>query len=134
NDDRVTEVRGLPDGIHQTSSVEDLEEQVPHVSVGLLEFIEQDHGEGLFAHPHDERLRLRAVARITEYLARGLRRLEFAHVEPDHALDRSEQELGERLRELGLAGTRRAGEQKYGNGPSGIREAGFQHRDAIDDG
>ena len=61
----------------------------------------------------DERARSRAVAASPRILARRLRRLELAHVEPDHALRRAEQELGERLRELGLAGAGRAGEQEH---------------------
>ena len=69
-----------------------------------------------------------------ENLGRRVRRLELAHVEADHALLRAEQELGERLGELGLAGAGRAGEQEHADRLAGIVEARLQHGDAVDDG
>ena len=66
-------------------------------------------------------------------LVRGLRRLELAHVEPDHALDRAEQILGDALGKLRLAGAGGAREQEHADRLVGVVEARLQHGDAVDD-
>ena len=58
--------------------------------------------------------------------------LELAHVEADHPLHRAEQEFGDCLGELGLAGAGRAGEQKHPDRLVGIVQPGLEHGDAVD--
>src|SRR6185312_4019761 len=110
-----------------------LQKKVPDIRMRLLEFVEQDDGERLLAYPADQRVGfVRPGGILTENLPYRFRRLEFAHVEADHPLDRSEQKLRRRLGELGLAAPGGAGKQKHRNRFVGIVEAGLEHRDTRD--
>ena len=46
DDDRVLEVDGPALGVGQPAVVEQLEQDVEHLRVGLLDLVEQDHGVG----------------------------------------------------------------------------------------
>src|SRR3984893_13411726 len=100
--------------LNSSACVERLQEQVPDIGMGLFEFVEQDNRERLLAHAADQRVGLDGRRRaLAEDLADRFMSLEFAHVEADHPLDRAEQKFRDRLRQLGLAGAGRSGQQKY---------------------
>ncbi len=91
--------------------VEDLEEQVKRARIGLLEFVEEeDRVRMLF----DERRHAALDIHLggTDELVNRLRCLEFAHIEPDHAIFVPEIDMGERFGGLGLSDTGRPQKQE----------------------
>ena len=74
-----------------------------------------------------------SVDRVGQQTIERLRRLVLAHVEPDQPVRRSEEELGERLRDLGLPRARRADEEEDAERPRRIGHSRLDHRDALDD-
>ena len=113
--------------------VEDLEEEVENGLSRLLELVEQDHRERVLPDRGDQRCPVRLGGRVGEQPVERLRRLVLAHVEADEPVRGAEEELRERLRDLGLAGACRADEEEHAERPSGIGDAGLDHRDALDD-
>src|SRR5215213_2777279 len=101
--------------------------------MSLLEFVEEDDGEGLLADEVDEGRAVARLVRLAEYSPLRLTRLELAHVEADHALGRAEEELGERLGDLGLARPRRPREEEDALRARRVRQPGLDHRDALDE-
>jgi hypothetical protein len=130
DDEAVAEIRLDAVGVGQPAVVEDLQEQVPRVGVRLLELVEQDDRERLLADAVDDRVRA-GLAALADDLAVGVRGLELAHVQPRHPVGRAEQEAGERLGQLRLAGAGRAGEQEDADRAVEVRQPGLQHRDAV---
>ncbi len=129
----MAEIRRLAVGVRQAAIIEYLEEQVPAVGVGLFEFIQQHHRERLFADAVDQRLHP-GFASLAENLGGGIHSLELAHVQSQHAIGRAEQELGQCLGQLRLAGPRGPREQKNANWLTRIDKAGLQHGDTVDQG
>ncbi|CAI09933.1 hypothetical protein ebB234 [Aromatoleum aromaticum EbN1] len=136
DDDGVLEVDGASLPVCHAAVVEHLQQHVEHVRVRLLHLVEEDHAVGLAAHL------LRQVATfLIAHIARrgadeaGNRVLfhEFAHVDADQVLFRIEQELGERLAELGLADAGRAQEQERAVRAVLVRKAGARAADRIRD-
>ena len=75
------------------------------------------------------------VAPPPRILCVGLRRLELAHVEADHAVDRAEQDIRRRvLASSVLPVPVGAREQEHADRLAGIVQAGLEHGDAVDDG
>ena len=117
DDDAASEVDDASLQVGETPVVEDLQEDVPDRLRRLLELVEQDHGERLLANRGDERGGVGLRRRVGEQPLERLRRAVLAHVEPHEAVRRAEEELGERLRDLGLAGSGRADEEEDAERP-----------------
>src|SRR5215207_4873800 len=100
--------------------------------MSLLEFVEEDDGEGLLADEVDEGGAVARLVRFAEYSPLRVPRLKLAHVEADHALGRAEEELRERLGDLGLARARRPDEEEDALRARRVGQSGFNHRDALD--
>jgi len=130
----VAEVDGVTVGVGQPAVVEHLQEQIPDVAVRLLELVQQDDRERLFAEPLDQRVGHRIAPALADDLGHRLRRLELAHVQAHQPIRRAEQEAGQGLGQLGLAGARRAGEQEDADRLGRVGQPGLEHGDAVDHG
>ena len=107
----VSEVDRAPLAIGEPPVVEDLEQDVEHVRVRLLDLVEQHDRIG--PPPHRFRqLPAFVIADVARRSAKhssdGVLLLVLGHVEPDQGLLVVEQELGQRARELGLSDPGRA--------------------------
>src|SRR5579885_1607778 len=104
----VAEVDRAPLGVGEATLLEDLQQRVEDVGVGLLDLVEEHHRERLAAHGLGElaALVVADVARggADEPADRVLLHV-LGHVEADHRLRFAEEELGELLGQLGLADT-----------------------------
>ena len=132
--DRRADVRGEDDHaaaevdrpallVGEPPVVEDLEEEVPDRRRRLLELVEQDDGERVLAHRREQHRAALLDARVGEQALECFRRLVLAHVEADEPALGAEQELGERLRDLGLAGAGRADEEEDAERPGRVVQA-----------
>jgi hypothetical protein len=131
DDHAVAEVRDLAGRVGQPPVVEQLEHQVEHRGIGLLDLVEQHHAEGLRTHAAGQHaLRLIAIADQPRCCTGHV---VLAHVEANEPRLVAEQILGQRLRHLGLAGSGRAGEQEHAVGPTRIAEPGLDPDDQIAD-
>ena len=115
DDDGVGEVHRAALAVGQAPVVEELQQDVPDLGVGLLDLVEQH--DAVRAAPH--RLgELPAVAvadvagRRADQPRDRVRLAVLGHVDADERRLRGEQPLGQRLDELGLADARRAEEQE----------------------
>ena len=127
HEDDVAEVDRASLAVGQAAVVEDLQEDVERLGVGLLDLVEQDHGVG----PTPDRLG-ELAALLVPHVAR--RRPDqprdrvplgvLRHVDPDHRALVVEEEVREGLGELGLADTGRAEEQERAGGPVRVGDAG----------
>ena len=115
DDDHVLEVDRAALTIGQPPIVEDLQEDVEDVGVGLLDLVEEQHGVRTPPHRLGE-LPALVVADVAGWSAHQPRDAVLlhvlAHVEPHHRLHVVEQELGEGLREERLADAGGAKEQE----------------------
>ena len=104
--DRVAEVDLAALGVGQLPVLQDLEQDVEHVRMGLLDLVEQEHRVRLAAHGLGELAAL-VVADVARRRAdepgHGVLLHVLRHVDLDHRVLVAEQELGERARQLGLA-------------------------------
>src|SRR5437588_245817 len=133
DDDRVSEVGCVAAPVCESSVVEDLQEQVPHSRVRLLELVEEDDGEGLLAYEVDEGRAAARLLGLAEYSSLRLPSLKLAHVEANHPLGRAEEKLCERFRDLGLARPRRPDEEEDALRARRVSEARLYHRGAFDE-
>src|SRR5690606_7162045 len=112
-------------GVGETAVLEDLQERVEDVRVGLLHLVEQDDGERTAAHLLGELATLLVAdvpgGRAEEPRDRVLLG-ELAHVELDERVLVTEEELGERLGQLGLPDAGGAGEDERATGTLGVLE------------
>ncbi len=102
----VLEVDRAPLAVGEAPFVEHLQQHVEHVGVRLLDLVEQDHRVGLASHLLGElpALLVADIARRRADQPRDRVLLHvLGHVDADEVVDRVEQELGERLRQLGFA-------------------------------
>ena len=103
---RVAEVHRAALAVGQAPVIQDLEQRVEHVRMGLLDFVEEHHAIGTTAHGFREIAAL-VIADVAGGCADqpGDRVLlhELAHVEAHDGLLVIEEELGEGPRGLGLA-------------------------------
>jgi hypothetical protein len=103
--DHVAEVDLAALRVGQLSVLEDLEEDVEHIGVRLLDLVEEDDRVRLAAHGLGE-LAAFVVADVTRRRADEARHRVLLHVlrhvDLDHRVLVAEQELGERARKLGL--------------------------------
>ena len=113
--DGVAKIDGAPVTIGEASVLEHLQEHVEDVRMRLLDFVEQDHRVRTAAHQ---------LGQVTPFLVADVARRradqprdrvllhELRHVDAHHRLIGIEQELGQRLGELGLAHPGRAEKQE----------------------
>ena len=126
DDHGVLEVDRAALGVGQAPVLQDLEEGVEDVGVGLLDLVEQHDRERLAAHGLGElaALLVADVARGRAHQTRHRVLLHvLGHVELDEMVLVAEQELGEGLGQLGLPDTRRAQEDERTAGALGGLEA-----------
>ena len=126
DDDRVAEVDGPPLAVGQPAVVEDLEQHVEDVAVGLLDLVEQDDRIG----PAADRLGEPAAFLVADVARRGADQpgdvvplAVLAHVQPDHGRLAVEEELGQGLGQLGLAHAGRPQEQERADRPVRVLQA-----------
>ena len=113
--DAVAEVDRPALRVGQPAVLEDLQQDVEHVGMGLLDLVEQQHAVGLAAHRLGQlaALVVADVARRRTDQARDRVLLHvLGHVDPDHRVLVAEQELGQRPGQLGLADARRPEEDE----------------------
>ena len=122
----------LPGDVGEPALAEHLQEQVEERRVGLLELVEQQDRERLFADPGREQA-LAPPGRSADQAEDGDRVGVLAHVEPGHASAVAEEELGERLGQLGLADARRADEHQRGDRLARPGQAGLDRRQQVHD-
>ncbi len=97
---RVLEVDGATLTVGETTVLEDLQERVVDLLVGLLDLVEQDDGERLAAHLLGELAAFLVTdvpGRRTEQTRRGEPIVELAHVDLDERVVLAEQEVRQRL-------------------------------------
>src|SRR4051794_37280274 len=134
--DRVPEVDRAPLGVGQPAVLQDLQEDVEHVRVGLLDLVEEEHRVRLAPHGLGQltALVVADVARRRAHEARHRVLLHvLRHVDADHRLLVAEEELGERPRELGLPDARGAGEEERAGRALRVLEAGAGAADRLRD-
>ena len=108
HDDGVLEVHHTALCVREATLIEDLQQRVEDVRVGLLDFVEQHHRERLATYLLGELAALLVAdvaGRGPEHPGRGVLLGVFAHVEGDERILVAEQELCECLGELGLPNT-----------------------------
>ena len=111
----------------RTSVVEHLEEGVEDLRVGLLDLIQQDDRVRTSAHLLGElpALLVADVARRRpDEAADGVALLVLAHVDADHRGLVVEEELGQRLRQLGFSDAGRAEEDERADGSARLLQPG----------
>ena len=125
--DRVAEVDRAALAVGQPALVEHLQQHVEHVGVGLFDLVEQDHRVRAPAHRFGQLTTL-VVADVPRRGADQARHrvllAVLAHVDAHHRALVIEQELRQRLRQLGLADTGRAQEHERARGPVRVGDTG----------
>ena len=137
NDDRVAEIHRTALVVGQPAVVEHLQQDVEDVGVRLLDLVEQHHGIGLAPHG----LGQLAALVVTDVSRRrpdeprhGVPLLVLAHVDTRHHLVVVEQELGQRLGQLGLADARRTEEDERTDRLAGIVQPGARTAHGVGNG
>ena len=125
------EVRHLAVAVRDPRVVEDLEEGVPDLGVGLLELVQQQDGEGLAPDLVGQGKAVLPL-RLAEQPVQAVLGLELAHVEADHPARVAEEPLGQGLGDLGLAGAGRPGEEEDADRTGRVGDPGLQHRHPFD--
>src|SRR5215210_293568 len=134
--DRVAEVHRAPLGAREASVLEDLEQDVEHVRVRLLDLVEQEHAVRLAPHGLGELAALvvsDVAGRGADQPRHGMLLHVLGHVDADHRLFVAEQELGERAGELGLPDARGAQEDERAGRPLRVLQAGPRAADGLRD-
>ena len=134
DDDGVLEVHDPALAVGQPAVLQDLQQRVEDVRVGLLDLVEQHHGERLAAHLLGQLAALfvpDVAGRGAEQPRDGVLLAELRHVELDQRVLVAEQELGERLGQLGLTDTGRAGEDERATGALRVLQAGAGTADRL---
>ena len=137
DDDGVLEVDHAALGVGEVTVLQDLQQGVEDVRVGLLDLVEQDHGEGPAAHLLGELATL-VVADVAGRSAEEPRDRvllgELGHVELDEGVLVVEQELRQGLGQLGLSDAGGAGEDEGATGALGVLQAGTGAADRLRQG
>ena len=134
--DRVAEVDGAALGVGEASVVEDLQQGVEHVGVGLLDLVEEHDRVRLAAHGLGQLAALLVAdvaGRRAHQPADGVPLLVLGHVEPDDVVLGVEERLGERARQLGLADAGRPEEDERADRPAGVLDARASADDRVGD-
>ncbi len=134
DDDRVLEVHDPALGVGQATVLQDLQQRVEDVRVGLLDLVEEDDGERLAADLLGQLAALfvtHVSGRRTEETRHRVLLAELRHVEGDQRVLVTEEELGERLGQLGLTDTGRAGEDERTTGTLRVLQTGTRTTDRL---
>ena len=127
DDDRVAEIDGTSLRIGEASVVEQLQQNIEHIGMRLLDFVEQDHGVRTATHGLGE-LAAFFVAHVTRRRAdeprHGMLLHVLRHVDAHHRVFVVEQEFSERLGGLRLAHTGRPQKNKGADRTIGILQPG----------
>src|ERR1019366_5097485 len=127
DDDRVLEVDGVAEAVGQLAVFKDLQQDVEHIRVRLLDFVEQDHRVGGTLHALGELAALfvaHVSRRRTDELRDRVLLHELGHVEADEGFFSAEHKLRQSARDFDLADARGAQEQERADGAVGILQAG----------
>ena len=115
DDDRVAEIHGVAQPVGQLPVLENLQQDVVHIRMRLLDFVEQDHRIRRAAHA----LRQLAAFFVSHISWRRADQLRyrmlfhvFGHIEANQRFFAAEQELGKPPRHFRLAHARRPEEQE----------------------
>src|SRR4051794_11600735 len=134
--DRVAEVDRPPLRVGQAPVLQDLQEDVEDVRVGLLDLVEQEHAVRLPAHG----LRQLAALVVPDVAGRradqardGVLLHVLGHVDAHHRVLVAEEELGERPGQLRLADARRPEEDEGAGRPLRVLQAGTRPADGLRD-
>ena len=125
--DRVTEVDGAALRVGQATVLEDLQQDVEDVRVGLLDLVEQQHAVRLAPHGLGELAALvvaDVAGRRADQSRDGVLLHVLGHVDTRHRVLVAEQEVGEGAGELGLADAGGAEEDERAGRALGVLEAG----------
>ena len=123
NDDRVLEAGPAPLRILEAAVLQNLQQQVEHVGVSLFHLVEQHHRVGPAADQVGELaalLKADIAGRGADHPRHRVLFHIFGHIQPDHAVLRAEQLLGQRLAQLGFADAGGAEKEEGGVGAAGI--------------
>src|SRR5690625_29476 len=127
DDDDVAEVHGAPLAVGEPAVVEQLEEDVEDLGVGLLHLVEQDDGVGPAAH----RLGELAALLVADVARRGTDEPRdrvllgvLAHVDAHDGALVVEEEVRQGLGQLGLADAGGPEEEEGPGGPVGVGQPG----------
>ena len=137
DDDGVLEVDGAALAVGQAAVVEDLQQDVEDVGVGLFDFVEKDDAVGPAADGFGELaafLEADVAGRRADQAGDGVLLLVLGHVDADHGVLVVEEKLGERARQFGFADAGGAQEDEAADGPVGVLEAGAGALHGIGDG
>src|SRR4051812_1481860 len=132
----VAEVHRTALAVGEPALLQDLQQRVEHVGVGLLDLVEEDHAERLAPDGLGELTTLLvahvARGRADEPADRVLLHV-LGHVEADQALLVAEEELGEGLGQLGLPDAGGPQEDERTGGTLGVLQAGAGAADGLAD-
>ena len=123
DDDGVLEVHAATLGVGDNAVLQDLQQDVPHILVCLLDLVEQHHGVGLTAHLLGQLAALlvtHIAGRRTDQARDGVLLHVLGHVDTHHGVLVTEHGLSQRLAQLGLAHARGTQEQEGADGPLGV--------------
>ena len=136
DDDSVLEVCRSSLVVGQPSVVEYLQQDVEHIGVGFLYLVEQQNAVGFSSDGFGELAAL-VVAdisrRCTDETAYGVLLLVFAHVDTCHHCFVVEEIFCQGFCQLSLSDTRRAEENKRGDGALGVLQTGTASAHGIAD-
>src|SRR5262245_39116898 len=124
--DRVLEIDGATLAVGEAAVVEDLQEHVEDVVVGLFDLVEEDNGIRATADGFGELaafLEADVTRRSAEQTGDGVLLLVLGHVDADHGPLVVEEELGQGAGQLGFADARRAEENERSDWPVQIGRA-----------
>ena len=134
DDHGVLEVDRAAFAVGQPPVVQQLEQHVQYLGMGLLDFIEEHHRVGAPPHRFGELTRFLVAdvaGRRANHARDGVLLLVLRHVDPHHRLLVVEQEFGEGASELGLPDTGRTEEQEAAERTVGILQAGARAPDGV---
>ena len=136
DEDGVFEIDGAALGVGEAAVVEDLQEDVEDVGVGLLDLVEEDDGVGPAADGLGELAALvvaDVAGRRSDEAGDGVLLHVLGHVDADHGGFVVEEELGEGAGGLGFADAGGAEEDEAADGTLGVGEAGAAAADGVGD-
>ena len=131
---RVLEVHGAALSVGQAPVVEQLEQDVQHVRMRFLDFIEEDDGVRTAAYGLRQLTGLlvaHIAGRRAEHARDRVLLLVLGHVDPDHRLLVVEEKLGQRPGELRLADAGWPEEQEAAERPMRVLQAGSRAANGI---
>ena len=137
NENGAAEVHRAALTVSQPALVENLQQHVEHIRMGLLDLVEQHHRVRPPAHRFGELTTLvvaDVAGRGADKPCDGMLLAILAHVDTDHCAFVVEQEVRQRLGQFGLADAGGAEKQEGAGGPVGVSDAGPAAADGIGNG